>query len=123
MGVGKSGGVLAAAVLSLFLIPILTFYMLRDWDSFILHLGALVPESQRDTVFELAKETDDMLGAFLRGQLLVMLALAIIYTVGLSIVGLEFCRQYCLWPACYALAVSGSCHCPWKRRHIALRPH
>ena len=48
MSVSKSGGALAAAVLSLFLIPILTFYMLRDWDSFIAHLGALVPESQRD---------------------------------------------------------------------------
>jgi predicted PurR-regulated permease PerM len=90
LGVSKSGGVLAAAVLSLFLIPILTFYMLRDWDSFINHVGALVPESQRETVFELARETDDALGAFLRGQVLVMLALAVIYTLGLSLVGLKF---------------------------------
>jgi predicted PurR-regulated permease PerM len=89
-GVGKSGGVLAAAVLSFFLVPILTFYMLRDWDSFIVHLGALTPESQRDTIFELARETDEVLGAFLRGQILVMLALAVIYTIGLSIVGLKF---------------------------------
>jgi predicted PurR-regulated permease PerM len=90
MGVGKSGGVLAAAVLSLFLIPILTFYMLRDWDTFMLHLGALVPGSLRETVFELARETDSVLGAFLRGQMLVMLALAAIYTLGLSLVGLKF---------------------------------
>jgi len=90
LGVGKSGGVLAAAVLSLFLIPILTFYMLRDWDSFLQHLGALVPDSQRDTVFQLARETDSVLGAFLRGQVLVMLALAVIYTLGLSLVGLKF---------------------------------
>ncbi len=90
LGVGKSGGVLAAAVLSLFLIPILTFYMLRDWDVFIAHLGALLPASQRSTVVELARETDSMLGAFLRGQVLVMLALAIIYSLGLSLVGLEF---------------------------------
>lgn len=90
MGVSKSSGVLAAAVLSLFLIPILTFYMLRDWDLFIKHVGALVPESQRETVFMLAKETDEVLGAFLRGQILVMLALAIIYSAGLSLVGLKF---------------------------------
>ena len=89
-GVSKSGGMLAAAVLSLFLIPILTFYMLRDWDSFVNHLGALIPDSQRETVFELARETDDVLGAFLRGQILVMLALTIIYTLGLSLVGLKF---------------------------------
>ncbi len=90
LGVGKSGGVLVAAVLSFFLIPILTFYMLRDWDSFVAHLGALVPESQRSTIFGLARETDEVLSAFLRGQLLVMLALAVIYSLGLSIVGLEF---------------------------------
>jgi predicted PurR-regulated permease PerM len=90
LSVSKSGGALAAAVLSLFLIPILTFYLLRDWDSILVHVGALVPESQRDTVFQLARETDDVLSAFLRGQLLVMAALAIIYSVGLSLVGLKF---------------------------------
>ena len=90
LSVSKSGGALAAAVLSLFLIPILTFYLLRDWDSILVHIGALVPESQRDTVFQLARETDDVLSAFLRGQLLVMAALAIIYSIGLSLVGLKF---------------------------------
>lgn len=88
--VSSTGGALAAAVLSLFLIPIITFYLLRDWDSIMLHLGALVPESQRDTVFKLAHESDEMLGAFLRGQILVMLSLAVIYSVGLSITGVQF---------------------------------
>jgi len=90
LSVSKSGGALAAAVLSLFLIPILTFYLLRDWDSILIHMSAIVPESQRDTVFQLARETDDVLGAFLRGQLLVMTALAMIYSIGLSLVGLKF---------------------------------
>jgi predicted PurR-regulated permease PerM len=88
--VTTTGTMLAAAVMSLFLIPILTFYLLRDWDSIVAHFGALIPESQRETVFELAGETDEVLGAFLRGQLLVMFALAIIYSTGLSMVGLEF---------------------------------
>ena len=90
MSVGKSGGVLVAAVLSLFLVPILTFYLLRDWDYILLHAGAVVPESQRETVFQLARETDEVLGAFLRGQLLVMAALAMIYSLGLALVGLKF---------------------------------
>ena len=90
MSVSKSGGALAAAVLSLFLIPILTFYMLRDWDYILVHLGALVPQSQRETVFRLARETDDVLSAFLRGQLLVMIALAFIYSLGLTLVGVKF---------------------------------
>lgn len=86
----KGGGALAAAVISLFLIPILTFYMLRDWDSIVGKMGALVPSGQRDTVFRLARETDEVLGAFLRGQILVMFALAAIYSLGLSVVGLKF---------------------------------
>jgi predicted PurR-regulated permease PerM len=86
----RSGGALATAVLSLFLIPILTFYLLRDWDSITRKLGALVPLRQRATVFQLAHETDDVLGAFLRGQIMVMFALAAIYSFGLSMVGLKF---------------------------------
>ncbi len=88
--VGKSGSALMAAVISLFLIPILTFYMLRDWDLIMAHMGALIPDSNRATVLELARESDEMLGAFLRGQLLVMLALATIYSIGLWLVGVKF---------------------------------
>ena len=88
--VTSTGSMLAAAVMSLFLIPILTFYLLRDWDTIVAHFGALIPESNRPTVMELARETDEVLGAFLRGQLLVMFSLAIIYSLGLTISGLEF---------------------------------
>ncbi len=86
----KSGGALATAVISLFLIPILTFYLLRDWDSIVGKFGALIPQRQRPTVFKLAKETDDVLGAFLRGQIMVMFALAAIYSIGLGLVGIKF---------------------------------
>ena len=85
-----SGGALAAAVISLFLIPILTFYLLRDWDVILIRLGALIPSRQHDTVFRLAHETDEVLGAFLRGQIMVMIALGAIYTLGLTVVGLKF---------------------------------
>ncbi len=90
LSVGKSGGALFTAVVSLFLVPIITFYMLRDWDLIVAYVGALVPESHRDAVFELARESDAVLGAFLRGQLLVMLGLAVMYSVGLTLVGLEY---------------------------------
>jgi len=90
LSVGKSGGALLTAVLSLFLIPIITFYLLRDWDLIVAHFGALVPESQRETVFRLVRESDEVLGAFLRGQVMVMLGLAVIYSLGLSLVGLKF---------------------------------
>jgi predicted PurR-regulated permease PerM len=90
VSVTQSGGAVAAAVLSFFLVPILTFYLLRDWDTILVHIGALIPTEQRKTVVALAKETDEVLGAFLRGQILVMLALSVIYSVGLGLVGLKF---------------------------------
>ena len=73
-----------------FLVPILTFYMLRDWDAIVAYLGALVPDSQRETVRTLARETDGVLSAFLRGQLLVMLALSVLYSTGLAVSGVRF---------------------------------
>ncbi len=90
MSLSRSGGALAAAVISLFLIPILTFYLLRDWDSILHKCGAILPSQQRETVISLARETDEVLGAFLRGQILVMIALGMIYATGLSLVGLKF---------------------------------
>jgi predicted PurR-regulated permease PerM len=64
--------------------------MLRDWDPILGKLAALVPSRQRAVVLKLARETDDVLGAFLRGQIMVMIALAAIYALGLSLVGLKF---------------------------------
>ncbi len=86
----RSGGALATAVISLFLIPILTFYLLRDWDTILRKFAAIVPSRQRATVMSLARETDEVLGAFLHGQILVMIALGAIYAIGLSLVGLKF---------------------------------
>jgi predicted PurR-regulated permease PerM len=90
MSVSKSGGAVAMAFLNLFLIPILMFYLLRDWDKILSHISALIPFKQRTTVLQLARETDDVLGAFFRGQLLVMFALTVIYSTGLSLVGLKY---------------------------------
>ena len=90
VSLSRSGGALAAAVISLFLIPILTFYLLRDWDWITAHLATLLPSRHRPTIVRLARETDEVLGAFLRGQLLVMAALAALYSVGLKLAGLEF---------------------------------
>ncbi len=90
MSLSRSGGALAAAVISLFLVPILTFYLLRDWDSILHKLSAIVPKKQREIIISLARETDEVLGAFLRGQLLVMISLSIIYSTGLYLAGLRF---------------------------------
>lgn len=88
--ISKSGFVVLGWVANLALIPIITFYLLRDWDRMVAYIDDLLPRSIEPLVAKLARESDDVLGAFLRGQLLVMMALACIYALGLWLVGLEF---------------------------------
>ena len=87
--VTQSGLAVAAWLGSVALIPVVTFYLLRDWDRLIEHIQDLLPRSSVDTVSRLAKECDEVLGAFLRGQLLIMVALGVVYTTGLFLVGLD----------------------------------
>lgn len=74
---------------NLILTPIVTFYLLRDWDKILDSIKDLLPLSIRPTVIQIAKQCDEVLGAFFRGQLLVMLSLCFIYGIGLSLVGLK----------------------------------
>jgi predicted PurR-regulated permease PerM len=87
--ISRSGLFLAQLLFDFLLIPILTFYLLRDWNQLIGKVPNLVPPLYRQTLIEAAREINHVLGAFFRGQLLVMVALAISYTVGLSIAGLH----------------------------------
>ncbi len=87
--VGRSGGALFTGLFNLILIPVLSFYLLRDFDILIERAGHLVPPKRRERVFLIARESDKALGNFLRGQTVVMLGLAIIWSIGLSFVGLE----------------------------------
>jgi predicted PurR-regulated permease PerM len=88
--VTRSGAALVSWLLNLFLIPVVVFYLLRDWDRFVASIRGLVPRHLEPTVNRLAREADDVLGAFLRGQLLVMLGLSAIYSTGLWLIGVEF---------------------------------
>ena len=87
--VTHSGFVVAGWAANLFLIPVITFYLLRDWDRLVDYLHDLLPRDIEPTVSLLTKESDEVLGAFLRGQMLVMLSLGTIYAIGLKLVGLE----------------------------------
>ncbi|WP_425493523.1 AI-2E family transporter [Marilutibacter chinensis] len=87
--VSRSGMAVVAWVANIVLLPILTFYFLRDWDKLVERVAALIPRDRIDTVGRLARESNDVLSAFLRGQILVMLALGAIYAIGLSVVGLK----------------------------------
>ncbi|MGQ7817706.1 AI-2E family transporter [Metapseudomonas furukawaii] len=87
--VTASGLALLAWLGNLVLIPVVGFYLLRDWDLMVSKLRGLLPRSRESYVVGLVGECHEVLGAFLRGQLLVMLALGMIYAVGLMLVGLD----------------------------------
>jgi len=85
----RSGAALALWAVNLALVPVVTFYFLRDWPVLVARAAALIPRDQVDTVARLAGDASRSLSGFLRGQLLVMLAQGTIYAVGMSLVGLR----------------------------------
>ncbi|MFG0408676.1 AI-2E family transporter [Pseudomonas sp. NY5710] len=80
---------LIAWLANMVMIPVVGFYLLRDWDLMMAKLRSLLPRQQEPQIVGLAGECHEVLGAFVRGQLMVMVALGIIYSVGLMLVGLE----------------------------------
>ena len=88
--ISKSSLTLLGWAANLVLIPVITFYLLRDWDRLVQYIRELLPRNVEPTFARLAQESDEMLGAFLRGQVMVMLALGTIYSIGLAIVGVDF---------------------------------
>lgn len=71
------------------LIPVVTFYLLRDWNRMTGKIYQHIPRVWRRPSLRFARDSDEVLSAFIRGQLMVMLALSILYSIGLSIVGLK----------------------------------
>jgi len=84
--VSRSGLGIAMWLTNLVLIPVVAFYLLRDWDRLVAAIDRLLPRSIQPTIAHLARESDAVLGAFVRGQLLVMLALGVYYGGTLSLV-------------------------------------
>jgi len=87
--VTRSSVSVALWLVNLVLVPVVTFYLLRDWDLLVARIHGLLPRSWQQRAGMLARETDEVLGSFLRGQLVVMLVLGTIYGVGLWLVGLD----------------------------------
>jgi len=86
----KTGGLLLVSILiNLALIPVVMFYVLRDWNMLWRRLDDLLPRPWRAKARTIARDIDAVLAEFLRGQALVMVVLACYYAVGLQIAGLD----------------------------------
>lgn len=86
-----AGGMALVNFLALIIItPVVTFYLLRDWDSIVARLNKWLPRDQAETIREQARIMDGTLSAFVRGTGMVCIILAIFYAATLSIAGLQF---------------------------------
>lgn len=86
-----TSGVALANLLSLvFVTPVVSFFLLRDWDRIVAQVDAWLPREYVATIREQARLIDETLAGFLRGQLSVCLALGLYYAVTLTLIGLHF---------------------------------
>ncbi len=86
----KVGGSVALTLIgNAILIPVALFYLLMDWESFVQRAVQLVPPRMRCAYDGFMSEADEVLGQYLRGQMLVMLILAVFYSIGLALFGLD----------------------------------
>lgn len=85
-----TGSLAVFNVLSLvFITPVVTFYLLRDWDKMIAKVDSWLPRDHAATIRTQMKEINRTLSGFIRGQATVCLCLGLIYGIGLSVVGLD----------------------------------
>ncbi|MDM1248442.1 chloramphenicol efflux transporter CxpE [Acinetobacter sichuanensis] len=71
------------------LIPIIAFYFLLDWNRMLASMRNLIPRPYEQSTLKIVGECHSVLGAFVKGQFLVMILLGVVYAVGLQLVGLE----------------------------------
>ena len=88
-GVRAGSRIVLALLVNLALIPVVMFYLLRDWPLLIAKIDDLVPRHWQPKTRELARQIDSVLAEFLRGQLMVMTVLALYYAIALSVAGLD----------------------------------
>ena len=89
-GVLASLGTFVNVLILLVIVPVVAFYLLMDWDRMVARIDALLPREHAPTIRRLAREIDDTLAGFVRGQGTVCLILGTYYALGLMLVGLQF---------------------------------
>jgi predicted PurR-regulated permease PerM len=87
--IGSHGMAIIGWLMNLLLVPIVLFYMLRDWHPMLASISDLIPRKWHKQTKKIALEIDGVLAGFLRGQLTVMLLMSAFYAAGLSIAGLD----------------------------------
>lgn len=87
---GSSGMTLVNLLLNLLLIPLVMFYLLRDWPQLLERIDNIIPRRWHAKTVEITGEVDVVLAEFLRGQLSVMVLMSLFYAIGLALTGMQF---------------------------------
>jgi predicted PurR-regulated permease PerM len=100
----KQGGSVLISILTwAVLMPVLTFYLLTNWHATVKQLRQLIPMRWRLDAFRITSEMDHMLSQFVRGQLLVMVALSIYYAIALKFTGLDVAISVGILTGCFVI--------------------
>jgi predicted PurR-regulated permease PerM len=83
------GSALLGWIATLTLVPVVLFYLLLDWHHLLQRIAGAIPRRWVVQVGGMAREADELLAQYLRGQLLVMIVLAVYYSAALAILGLD----------------------------------
>ena len=83
------GSILLAVIGHLILVPVVLFYLLMDWPNLVARGRGLIPPRLKERIEGFMNECDSVLGQYLRGQLLVMLTLAVYYSAALAVAGFD----------------------------------
>ena len=86
---GTNSMALVGIIANILLLPVVLFYLLRDWDELTAGIGNLIPRHIIGKTTEIAREIDQMLAEFLRGQFTVMVIMSVFYAFGLWLTGLD----------------------------------
>ncbi|WP_410209102.1 AI-2E family transporter [Aquirhabdus sp.] len=87
--IAQSGMSIISVLSLIVLVPIVTFYLLLDWKAMLERLHRLIPRRIEPRTVQILHECDQVLGSFVKGQLLVMILLGIVYAVGLQLIGIS----------------------------------
>lgn len=86
--IAKGGLSAINGIISIVLLPFVLFYIIKDWHKILQFGERLIPRRYKTSVLNVLRDIDKSLSYYLRGQVMVMLVMAIVYAVGLNIVGL-----------------------------------
>jgi predicted PurR-regulated permease PerM len=90
IGVGRGLGSVLTVLGYVALTPVLTFYLIRDFDRITTAVGSLVPEARRPAFRGFMSECDELISSYLRGQVTVAVSVGVITGVGLAIVSFPY---------------------------------